>query len=516
MIPKRAIREFLDRPRDDWSWYKELEDERLNRRRDNLPIDPPIWNKLKRHQKQGFLLGIRLRKLAFWFSTGTGKTLMSLALMRYFEEKRTLTHTLVLVPNLSNKEEWGLEIEKHAPNIEYAILGGRMEDRWKKLLTSTATVFIDTYAGFARLMSMPGKAGKLVSNQQRIEALSKLINFIVCDESSQGGLGNRASLTYRIVNKLSRAAKYVYLLNGTPFGRDPTPLWSQMHVVDQGETLGESLGLFRESLYDETHNGWATEWVFNEKNTTTLHQILKHRSLRYQADEADLPPVVRISKYARLGGEAKAVYRKAFKSLQQAQGKVIALQNEFLRMRQISSGFLGYKDEEDGKAAQFEFKENPKLELLLGVLLSVVDEHKAVVYNEYTFSGSLICRELKKLGIPHARIYGGTKDVGVQLRTFTRDPRCRVLVLNPQAGGLGLNLQCAKYVVYYESPVSPRVRIQSEARVARQGSTHDKVYIYDLIAAPIDRAILSMHVEGRSLLDAILDGKETNQLLLTD
>jgi SNF2 family DNA or RNA helicase len=514
MIPKQAIKAFLNRPRNDWSWYKDLTTERLNRRRDNLPVDPPIWNKLQLHQKQGLLLGIRLKKLAYWYSTGSGKTLIALALLRYFQEKGTLTRALVLVPNLTNKEEWAREIEKHAPQTRFLILDGSLESRWAKLVATDATVLIDTYAGFARLMStkatITGRKSKLIANQQRIAELSKLVNFYVYDESSQGGLGNRGALTYRILNKLSRAAANVYLLNGTPFGRDPTPLWPQMHCIDQGETLGESLGLFREALFNESHNGWATEWAFDEKNTKTLHQMLKHRSLRYQADEADLPPVVRITKHARLSGEAEAVYKKALESLRQAKGKVIELKNEFLRMRQISSGFLGYKDDEDGKTAQLEFKTNPKLELLLGLLASVVDEHKAVVFNEYTFSGSMICRELSKLGINHARIYGGTKDPGAQLRTFTEDPQCRVLVVNHQAGGLGLNLQCAKYVVYYESPVSPRVRIQSEARVHRQGSEHNKVYIYDLVAAPVDLALLAMHQKGKDLLAAILNG--TTQL----
>ncbi len=513
MILKQAIRDFLERARDDWSWYKDLDDTRLNARRDKLPVDPPIWNKLYQHQKQGLLLGIRLKKLAYWLSTGTGKTLLSLALLRYFQEKATLTRALVLVPNLTNKEEWAREIEKHAPRTQYLILDGPVPKRWEALCATKATVVIDTYAGFARLMSskavVPGrKKASLVPDYARTTELCKLVNMVILDESSQGGLGNRASLTYRIVDRLCAAASYVYLLNGTPFGRDPTPLWPQMHCIDRGETLGETLTLFRAAFFNESHNGWATEWVFDKKHTPTLHQMLKHRSLRYQADEADLPPVVRITKNVTLSADASAVYKKALASLRNAKGKVVELKNEFLRMRQISSGFLGYKDEEEGKASQFEFKSNPKLELLMQLLTSIVDEHKAVVFNEYTFSGSMICRELTKLKIPHARIYGGSKDAGRELRTFTEDPECRVLVVNHQAGGLGLNLQCAKYVLYYESPVSPRVRIQSEARVHRQGSEHDRVYIYDLIASPIDLALLAMHKSGKDLLEAVLNGEE--------
>lgn len=513
MIPKSAIRAFLKRERNDWSWYKDLTDEELAARCAKLPVRPPIWNKLKRHQKQGLLLGIRLRRLAYWYSTGTGKTLMVLALLRYFQAKGKLHRALVLVPNLSNKAEWAQEIEKHTSRLTYRVLDGPLQGRWDALLAGKEAVYLDTYAGFARLMSMPHpkkRIGGLTVDHDKVEELGPLLDMIVCDESSQGGLGNHNSMTYRIMRKLSHLNPnaLVALLNGTPFGKDPTPLWPQMFVVDKGETLGESLGLFREGLYTEVEGKFTKEWVFEPASAGKLHNMLKHRSLHYQADEADLPAVVRITKNVGMGREAELVYNKALASLRAARGNVQALKNEFLRMRQLSSGFLGYKDDEAGKSAQLEFPYKPKLELLLSLLSSVVDQHKAVVFNEYTFSGSMICRELKKLGIKHARIYGGTKDVAAELRAFTKDESCRVLVVNHQAGGLGLNLQVAKYCIYFESPCSPRVRIQSEARVHRQGSAHDRVYIYDLVASDVDLALLAMHKEGRSLLDAILKGEK--------
>ena len=175
-------------------------------------------------------------------------------------------------------------------------------------------------------------------------------------------------------------------------------------------------------------------------------------------------------------------------------------------MRQISSGFIGYKDDNTGKSAQSEFSNKPKLELLLDLLQRITPEAKAVVYNEYTFSGSMICRELNKLDIEHARIYGGTKDTQAELLRFVKNEECRVLVLNHHAGSMGLNLQVAQYVIYYESPVSPRVRMQADARVARQGSKHERVFIYDLVSGTVDKAILKMHHEGKDLLAGILDG----------
>src|SRR5690606_23220217 len=103
---------------------------------------------------------------------------------------------------------------------------------------------------------------------------------------------------------------------------------------------------------------------------------------------------------------------------------VTALKNEFLRLRQLSSGFLGYHDEEAGTRAQVEFKDNPKLEMCLEILKSVVDKYKALVYHDFNFSGAIIARELNKLKIGNTRIFGGTKDTGVELAKFNEDDDC--------------------------------------------------------------------------------------------
>lgn len=514
MLPKQAIRQFLERPLDDWSWYRRLDMDQLNRRRDRLPIDPPIWNKLQLQQKQGLLFGIRLRKVAYWYDTGTGKTLMMLATARYLEAKGTLNRVLVLVPNKVNKEEWQREIEKHCSKMTYLILDGSSQQKWAAIQKTTVTVVIETYAGLVRMLAKlehpKGRRKKkhLVPDVEKIQASSRIFNMVVLDES--GAVGNKQSLTYRIVKRLTWAADYAYELNGTPFGRDPTPLWGQMHCLDRGETLGESLGLFRAAFFREVPNGFAVEYKFRNEMSRDLRLMLRHRSLRCIADEADLPDTVRIVKVVSLSADAEVIYKKALDSLRQARGRVVALKNEFLRMRQISSGFLGYKDDEDGKSAQFEFPDNPKLELLIDRLSSVVENYKAVVFNEFTFSGSMICREIKKqLGVGFARIYGGTKDPGAELRRFTDDEDCRILVLQSAAGGMGLNLQVAKYVFYFESPVSPKTRKQTEARVVRQGSEHGKVFVYDLITRGVEFSILNFHKEGRNLLDAILNGTET-------
>lgn len=508
-----AIKNFLSRERQDWRWYKRLNDDKLDERMGNLPVRPPIWKRLRRHQKAGLLLGIRLKRLCYWYDTGTGKTMMSIALMRYFQTKGTMKRALVLVPTLAVKSEWAREIKKHTTNLSYLIPSGASECKYDEVMTpkGDSDVVIETYRGFMLMVSSleTTKKGKhkYKPDRKKVNAIAKRFDTIFMDES--GDVGNHMSLNYRICRKLAQSAAHVFTLNATPFNRDPTPMWAQMKLVDGGHTLGEHVGLFRAAFFNEVDGQWGgTEYHFREAKTKLLNRLIANASLQYTADESDLPQVVEIQKQFNLHGNAKLYYGKALTSLRKSRGKVQELKNEFLRMRQLSSGFLGYKDDEAAKSAQLEFQPNEKLELLMGLVSSIVGKYKVVVFNEFTFSGSMICRELTRLKIGHARIWGGTKDPDEELRRFAKDEDCRVMVLNNAAGGRGLNLQNARYGIYYERPLSAVMYKQTRARVVRQGSQHHKVIIYDLIMrGGVDEKIIEFHKHGEDLMKAILEGK---------
>lgn len=87
MLPKRAIKAFVDRKRADLRIYKKLSLAQLNAEMEALPVRPPIWDRLKKHQKVGVLLAAKYGRVALFYDTGTGKTLMSIAIARYFRKR---------------------------------------------------------------------------------------------------------------------------------------------------------------------------------------------------------------------------------------------------------------------------------------------------------------------------------------------------------------------------------------------------------------------------------------------
>lgn len=443
----------------------------------------------------------------------TGKTLITIASCRYLRKAKLMQQALVLVPNRPNVPEWVREVKKHSPHTSIRTLTGSTKYKWETLEGGKSLLTVTTFMGLVRMVCVKKivynkktkkKRPRLVPDMAKVRQLCKHFDGLFLDESIK--IGNRAKLPFRICRQVAKRCKIVVPMCGTPFDRDPTPVWAQMFLVDRGEGLGENLGLFRGALFNEKENYWSgfPEYKFDKTKKALLTRFLAHRSLRVKVDEADLPRVNHIRKYVRLPEDTKTYYLKAKANLKTAVTKE-ERENMFLRMRQISSGFLGYKDE-DGKKAKSVFAYNPKLDMLESLVESIRGEYKSIIFHDFIPSGEIVCNMLKELKIGHVWVRGKVKNAGELLEKFDHDPKTEIMVLNT-AGAFGLNLQKAKYGFFYESPVSGIMRKQMERRFIRQHSEHDKVFLYDLLVkGTVDEQIRVFHRQGRDLLKAIIDG----------
>lgn len=513
-ISKRAVKAFLARGRTDYREYKKLEEFTLARMMAKLPTRPPIWDKLQLHQKVCFIIGARLRRFLFLNDTGTGKSLLAIALVRFFRKIKLIRRVLILVPNRINKEEWVAELAKHSPKSSYLILDGTTAEKWQALEESKSLFIFETYAGLVRMVCtlQPGrKKNNLKPEKKLVKRLVAQVQGVVVDESvaiKNGSGGSRGSLQFRIVRQLAKSSEIMFPMTGTPFNRDPSDLWAQAYMVDFGKTLGESRGLFRAAFFKSKPNYWGgMDHRFDNSKKGLLHRILANCSIAYEADPSTLPKVASIKKYVTLPEENEAYYERAKEAIRQSRGNYQEVKNAFLRMRQISSGFIGYKDDETGEKAKLIFPENPKLELLLSLASSIREDHKFIVFYEFTYSGCRIVDELEQVGIKAVQLWSGTKDLQKTRKQFLKDRKIQALVLQNQFG-VGLNVQVAKYGIYYESPVSAIIRKQTRRRVERQGSAHSSIVLYDLLMKnTVDERILQFHKSGQNLFQALIRGK---------
>lgn len=517
MIPASAVKEYLDRELDTHLWVKRLSARQLDEALSRLDPKPRLNPGLRLHQKACFLLGVAFPKFCFWLDMGTGKTVLALELIRYWMDAGIASRALVFVTSDKAFPTWENQIERFKIGVPVVALEGSSERKWRQLEEFDRGIVLLPYPGALAMTSTrvkKGRKGKMQLDTKLVARLRKWADVLVLDESTK--VGNHQSLTYKLVNALRKKSVARYALAGRPFGRDPTMLWPQYNLIDDGETLGETLGMFRAAFFKEKESYWskskyARDYKFDKAMRPKLSSVMQHRSIAYSADECiDLPRVNAVSEMLTLPDETRAYYSRLVQELIESKGNFREVKNVFLRMRQLSSGFIGLKDDETGEKAEIVFDENPKLERLLELLEEVPEGRKAVVFYAFTLSGRTIVERLRELKRKPIWLWSGTKSSRKELEAFCNDPARDVAVVNNQLAAMSLDglQRVANYDFFYESPVSIIDREQAERRLVRDGQERP-VFRYDLLVRKtVDEKIRAFHKEGGDLMRALMRDPE--------
>ena len=520
MIDKFAVEKYLRKDFDSHVWLKSLSEKELNQIIAEMKPRPQITFPLRKHQKVCFILGVAYPGFYFRIDMGGGKTMLMLALMDYFLDIGLVEKVLVLTRTDQGADNWEEQIQEWCPDLPYILLKGASVNKWQDFEDFERGLAIVSYPGLVHmccvkeLIKHKGKKARqgLVPKRELVDRLLKYLDAFIGDEITRAM--NSESLTFRICNQISKAVKYHYGLAGRAFGRDPLVVWAQFMLTDRGETFGSTLGFFREVFFDAKQNPWggkyAKDYTFKKSMDADFGRIMNHRSIGYDTEETDiiLPPVVAARKYVDLPPSSMEYYRRTLEELKRSRGNVREVQNKFIRLRQISSGFIGFYDDDNGEKAQLEFRENPKLDLLMDLVENIPEDRKFVICVCFTWSGAKISQELRKLKMDHGWLYSGTKNWPAMKKRFDNDPEFRGLIVQAQMASYELNLQSANYPLIYESPLSVMDREQFERRCRRDGQKHT-VFQYDLIMRnTVDQTILSYHTEGRSLYRDLVKNPE--------
>lgn len=90
---------------------------------------------------------------------------------------------------------------------------------------------------------------------------------------------------------------------------------------------------------------------------------------------------------------------------------------------------------------------------------------------------------------------------------------CPFFLISLKAGGLGLNLTGANYIIHLDPWWNPAIEQQATDRAYRIGQTQ-KVTAYHLISShTIEEKIMRLHESKRNLADALLEGSDMSHKL---
>jgi len=511
---RKAIADYLDRDFDSFAWMKKLTRDDILSELSRFKVVPEFKTEPWLHQLVCLYIGLCQPRFLFLLDMGLGKSkIVSDLAWQSIREKRT-KHGLVLVPRVINIDSWTDDLGKHSHLQPNPVNIEDIEEKRYRLLHPTGDLTVIDYMGLQWALCRKvttKKKTRLEPDPDLVARAQKLYQFVGIDESHK--LRNAENLWFDLVSSLTSSASQVYAMTGTLFGKSPVEMWPQFKLVDGGETFGEDIGLFRSAFFNAKPRrfGYGNDYIYEVSKTRQLNKMIAHRSIRYDDDEiGDLPPRIYRRINLDMAPDQQEHYLRALEGVINAGGEPNALEAPWLRMRQITSGYLRWKDANGEHTLHF--KHNPKLEMLMRLVTEA--SSKVVVCYDYTETGALICKRLKAEGIGHEWLYGGTKDKSGARRKFMTDPDCRVFVMNSEAGGTGNDglQKVAKYMVFFESPTPPITRKQTEKRIHRPGM-NGRCYIYDLaVKKTVDAGILSALQEGRDLYDSVMRGSKKGLL----
>ncbi|KAH8158386.1 hypothetical protein CIB48_g9859 [Xylaria polymorpha] len=149
-----------------------------------------------------------------------------------------------------------------------------------------------------------------------------------------------------------------------------------------------------------------------------------------------------------------------------------------------------------------------KIRQLISILHEEVQEHKFIVFSQFTSMLDLVEPFLRKEGLKYVRYDGGMKNDAreASLHSLRNDKNTRILLCSLRCGALGLNLTAASRVVILEPFWNPFVEEQAIDRVHRLTQTVD-VIVYKLtVENTVEERILELQEKKRLLAATAIEG----------
>jgi SNF2 family DNA or RNA helicase len=133
--------------------------------------------------------------------------------------------------------------------------------------------------------------------------------------------------------------------------------------------------------------------------------------------------------------------------------------------------------------------------------------HRALIFSQFVDHLSVLREQLDQKGIRYTYLDGGTPLVERVRRVDSfQAGDTDLFLISLRAGGTGLNLTSADYVIHMDPWWNPAVEDQASDRAHRMGQTRPVTVYRLLMANSIEEKIMALHERKRHLADSLLDG----------
>lgn len=465
----------------------------------NAPVPAGLCATLRPYQVAGYgwLRNLRALELGGILADdmGLGKTVQVLTLLLAVHEEDSSHRSLVVAPT-SVLENWARETARFTPALSTVVHHGTGR-RWDERL-ETAQIVITSYALIRRDLA---------------RHLEQDYEYVILDEAQ--AIKNPDSMTAKACCQLR--SRHRLTLTGTPIENRLDELWSQFAFLIPG-LLGSRPQFHRRfAMAIEKGESGGTRATLSRRVRPFILRRLKKTVAR------DLPPLTETNLFCDLSAEETALYKAALaagrgriahavhrRGLERSKFTVFEV---LLKLRQICCHAAISGLDREGAV-----EGSAKLTLFLETLAEIRTEgHRVLVFSQFVQMLKILASELETAQVPYLYLDGGTKNRQSLVDRFN-DGDVPVFLISLKAGGTGLNLTGADYVIHYDPWWNPAVERQATDRAHRIGQTRP-VFAYRLIArGTVEERMLELHARKRSLVEGLLaeDGAHAKRLSQED
>jgi SNF2 family DNA or RNA helicase len=462
---------------------------------------------------------------------GLGKTLCVIAAVERLIDEGKAGGGLLIVPS-SLKYQWARQIEKFTGGTAVVqVVDGDKKQRIQQYMRIRAGEVEYAVLNYEQV----------VNDWEMVRYLPR--DFIALDEATAiKSFG--AQRTRRVKNL---GSEYRWALTGQPVENRAEEVFSIMEWVDP-----DVLGDFR--VFDAAfivRDGWGS--VRRYKNLPLLFKTLSGAMVRATWADADvvdeMPKITEESLLVPFDPESARLYRSVTSDLlgelgkvkgggfdlaahyegrQSVEGEVVgAVMSRQLSLRMLCDHpdlirhsawkYRTGKDMGSEYAAELvetkqiqPIRKEPKLDAAVKLVSEILAEdpkNKIVLFSYFKYMLDLLGDATEHL-TPHVKFTGdmSAKEKDTAKQMFSTDPSVR-LFLSSDAGGYGVDLPMANYLVSYDLPWSAGAWNQRNARIVRLSSEFEHVTVISLLmAGSVEERQYEALAQKQSVSDAIVDG----------
>jgi SNF2 family DNA or RNA helicase len=441
-------------------------------------ILPDLPDYLMQHQKLGVSIAEQHPKYAFYFQTGTGKTITAIIII-----DRKKVKTLVVAPISILEPAWGNDILKFKPELSYCNLYPLSKEKRRQELQKNYDLFLINFEGFKVSYKDIEKAN---------------FEMLITDESSK--IKDHTSQISKAIRKLAKKMRYVYLLSGTPAPNTPLEYFPQIDAIATG-LLGKNFYEFRNRYFKPVDpNRW--KWVISKQNYEDLLEKIKSVAIFVAKEDAlDLPDQVFVKREVPMDKDQVFAYNEILEKLtlylnsEDIEINAANALSKIIKLREITSGFILDENSEPHEVSNSKFD-------ILWELLEEIGNEQVIIWTNFRYETHKILEKLKNSKALFSETDAADRNNIV--KDFTKG-NFQYLVANPQTAGHGLTFTNCSYAVYFSLNYSLELWLQSIDRIHRYGQSKKCTYFTLLCKNTIDEEIYNVLKNKKQVTAAILN-----------